>query len=135
MSQLSRAVSVPTCAAFLQCAQLLVQGGCRPPKLDSPASVSTSVSTSVFAFVSASLDLEGRNRRVWAVCTGKEATPGWSPAMHPFFPPRFRAAVQTLLLAAHRQRRRWPAVAEALGVWELWEPIMVCASQHVHELW
>lgn len=81
------------------------------------------------------LQLDVRNRQVWAVCTGAEEAPAWSPATHAFYPTRFRAALRTLLLAAHRQRRRQPAIAEVLSLPELRAVVMAHATQPVGSLW
>ncbi|KAL4439814.1 hypothetical protein ABPG75_002815 [Micractinium tetrahymenae] len=57
------------------------------------------------------LELEGRNRRVYAVCRDEETGPSWCPATHAFYPATFRARVHALLLAAHRLRRSQPAIS------------------------
>jgi len=113
----------------MQCAQLLLRGGCSLEPLQE--------ALGSFPGIAAFLDLEGCNKRVWAVCTGQAGAPEWTPATHAYYPPRFRAAVRALLLAAHCQQRQQAAMAQVLGVRELLEAISakVLSLQPLHELW
>ncbi|KAL4439811.1 hypothetical protein ABPG75_002812 [Micractinium tetrahymenae] len=84
--------------------------------------------------LAAALELEGRNRRVYAVCRGELAGPGWCPATHAFYPDRFRAGVRALLLAAHRLRHRQPAISQVLALSELQDAMLRRVARLLHEL-